>query len=376
MIMTNKTLLAVGVVALIGLTIVGFTQTGGSVLGSSTSDITFGALAPLTGPAAVLGENMRNGMELAREDAITKHSLNSFAIKYEDACDGTSTTDAVTKLVNIDQVRVIASSFCIVGLDAVMPITEENKVIVFNTAANPEPMLGKQYVFSTNFTIRNDAARLAEYARGQGAERAGIIHFATSFGESYRDNFTDTFVKSGGVVTVSEGAGISQTDFRTSLTKIKATNPDVLVLVHFGASLGSAIKQARELGIAAPIIGDYESEDPTVLEYAGIAAEGFVISSSQPDAETNAVSDFARRYEERYGKAPDVLATNAYDSVMLQADAYISCAGDTDCMKAELEKVANYDGVSGRVTINPEDHSVEKPNVFKVVRNGKFEMVK
>lgn len=373
--MKTATYIALGLVVAV-LFVSGTSLFGGKVQGQTATRITFGALAPLTGPAASLGENMRNGMEFAREDAIAKYQLESFDIQYEDACDGKSTTNAVQKLLNVDKVKVISSSFCLIGLDAVMEITEREKVIVFNSAANPDSVLNKDYVFSTNFTIRRDAANLAEYAYSRGSRTAAVIHFETSFGEGYRDNFTTAFETAGGKVLSTAGARIDQTDFRSELTKVQALNPDVLVIIHFGGSLGSAIKQARELGIAADIIGDYESEDPTVLEYAGVAAEGFVISSSLPEVETANVLDFARRYEERYGTSPDVLATNAYDAVMLQVEAYLECDGSTDCMKSELEKVTNYDGVSGNITISPKDHSVEKPNVFKIVRNGKFEVVK
>lgn len=370
----SMAVLAVGIVAL-GLGSLAFSGVLGSgeVKGESATRITFGALAPLSGQVAVLGERMRNGMELAREDAIAEHKLESFDIIYEDACDGKTSTNAVQKLLNADGVKVISSSFCLFGEDAVIPTTEAKKVIFFNTAANPDTVLNKKYVFSTNFTIRNDSENIAQYVTSKlGAKRVAVVYLDTSFGEGYKTNLTDKMVALGGEVVATEAAPVDATDFRTALTKIKAKNPDVLVIIHFGSSLGSAIKQVRELGMIIPIVGDYESEDPTVLQFAGAAAEGFIISSSLPETETKNVSDFATRYKAKYGDDPDVLATNAYDAVRLQADAYVACSGDTDCMAEKLSQVTNYDGVSGRITINPSDHSVEKPNVFKVVKGGKF----
>jgi len=57
------------------------------------------------------------------------------------------------------------------------------------------------------------------------------------------------------------------------------------------SSLGNAIKQARELGITATIMGDYESEDPTVIAFANAAAEGMIISFSQLKLRSSQVSD-------------------------------------------------------------------------------------
>ncbi len=344
---------------------------------SDLKNLKFGAIVPLTGQIAVLGERIRNGIELAREDVIQEYKLESFEILYQNACDSKTSIDAARKLVNVDKVKIISSSFCLFGIEPIIPILEEDEVLLFNTAANPEEVLNKKYVFSTNFTIRDDAYGLAEYAaEGLGAKTAAIIHLDTIFGESYKQNFENKFKEYGGELVESVGKSPDATDFRTDITKIKAKNPDVLIIIHFGSSLGNAIKQTRELGLQVPIMGDYESEDPTVITFAGEAAEGFIISSSQPEKESKEVVGFVEKYLERFGELPDVLAVNAYDAVRMQADAYIICNGDIECVVNKLESIKNYSGVSGSMTINPEDHSVEKPNVFKVVKDGEFIILK
>jgi branched-chain amino acid transport system substrate-binding protein len=340
---------------------------------TSPDKVVFGALAPLTGQISVLGEHMRNGMEIAKQEVIDSGKIKDFSINYQDACDGKSSLNAVNKLINIDKVKVISSSFCLFGEDVVVPNTEEAKVIFFNTAANPESVLNKKYVFSTNFTIRNDSEKMAEFvANTLNAKTVAIVHLDTSFGESYRDNFTKFFTDKGGKVVITEKAAPDKLDFRTEMTKIKAINPDVVMIIHFGSSLGNAIKQARELGIESKLIGDYESEDPTILKIAGNTAEGYIFSSSEPATPTQKVIDFQNKYKQKFGELPDVLAANGYDAIHLQVDAYVACKGDTDCMANRLESIKDYDGVSGSITIDPKDHSVTKPNIFKIVKNGQF----
>ena len=194
----------------------------------------------------------------------------------------------------------------------------------------------------------------------------------TSFGQSYKDNFTKYFEGAGGKVVLAEKKLPDATDFRAEMTKIKALNPDVLVIIHFGSSLGNALKQAGELGVRAQVIGDYESEDPTVIKFAGKAAEGMIISSSTPQPKTTAVTAFESAYQAKYGELPDVLAANAYDAGVLIAVSYAKCKGDSVCIAKDLEKVKGYDGVSGMITIDPADHSTKKTTVFKVVKNGQF----
>jgi branched-chain amino acid transport system substrate-binding protein len=372
--MNNKKLaVAIAIVVIAVLALVGLKSSDTSKSSQSTQSqdkVVFGALTPLTGQVSVLGERMRNGMELAKEDVMKQRIIKNFDMIYEDALDGKSSTNAVQKLINGDKVKVISSAFFIPGIEAVAPITEKEHVIFFNTAANPESLLNKQFLFSTNVAIREDAYKMAEYAYNTlGARTSAIIQLQTSFGESYKENFTQKFTELGGKVLSTDDKSPDANDFRTEMARVKAESPDMLLVIHFGSSLGNAVKQAREVGVKSVVMGDYESEDPTVLNLAGKAAEGMIISSSQPEVATAHVLDFQKRYMAKYGEMPDVLATNAYDAVMIQAQAYATCNGDTSCMAKEIANTKDFAGVSGQITVNPKDHSVSKPNIFKVVKD-------
>lgn len=370
--MTNKKLtIFIGIVVILAFIIVGLKNSDTDT--SSQGKVVFGAIAPLTGQVSVLGERMRNGMEMAKEDVMKKGIIKDFDMIYQDALDGKSSTNAVQKLVFSDKVKVISSAFFIPGIEAVAPITEKEGIIFFNTAANPESLLDKKFLFSTNVTIREDAYRMAEYAYNTlGARTASVINLQTSFGESYKVNFSKKFIELGGKITSTHAKSPDANDYRTEVARVKAENPDILLVIHFGSSLGNAVKQAREVGVTSVIMGDYESEDPTVLNLAGKAAEGMIISSSQPEVLSADVLDFQKRYEAKYGETPDVLATNAYDAVIIQAKAYALCNGDSACMAKEIASTKNFAGVSGQITIDPKDHSVSKPTIFKVVKDGKF----
>jgi branched-chain amino acid transport system substrate-binding protein len=346
-----------------------------TVGGEKRSDetITIGAIAPLTGGISVLGERMRNGMELARADLIEEGVVADLNIIYEDACLPADTVNAAQKLILQDNVDIIGSSFCLPGIDAIADIVEKENVILFNTAANPETVLSKDNIFSTNFAIPADATHIAKYAVEKlGAKRVAIVHFDSSYGESYYNSAKAYFDAHDVEVVAKVAKTLDATDFRTDVAKIKAAEPDVLLYFHFGSAFGTLVKQTREIGVDAPIIAHHEVEDPTVLEFAQGAAEGMIVSSSQPEVKTANVKAFEEKYLAAYGEMPDVLASNAYDSVRLQVESYVACAKDVTCTKEKLEAVQNYDGVSGRITIDPQTHAVAKPNIFKVVRDGAF----
>lgn len=363
---------AVGLLVMVGLLWWGDVRDRGRNQQPVVDAVKVGALVPLTGDFAVLGESIRNGMDLAKNELLAAGVAQKVEIVYEDVCLPKDAVSAVQKMIQVDGVRAIGASFCLIGLEAVIPMTEESKVIVFNTAANTDGVLNKEYVFSTNFSIKDDAQKIAAYAFNDlGARTAAVVYFATPFGDDYNRYLSQYFEQLGGRIVASERGDINKVDFRTEVAKIKAQEPDVVFVVYLANSLGGFLKQARELGLGVPIVGHYEAEDPTVLAAAGSAAEGFIISSSEPAQQTAEVRGFREGYRERYGADPDILAGNAYDALKLLVTAYQQCHGAAECMKAYLAETGVYEGASGTITFNP-DGSASKPTVFKVVREGAF----
>ncbi len=344
-------------------------QNSNSVSQESEKPMKVGVLLPLTGDFAALGKSIRNGMELARADIAEQHNGRAPSVMYENACLAQETTVAIQKLLSLDQVDTIGGSFCLIGLVPILTTTEEKKVIVFNTAANPDLVLNKRYVFSTNISIRNDAEKMVDYAVDKlKAKKAAIVYLATPFGQDYQKYLSQSFEKSGGSVVFSEAKLLDASDFRTEVAKIKEANPDVIFVVHLAKSLGIFLKQAKEQSLESKILGHYEAEDPTVIDIAKAAAEGFIISSSDPESINR---DFEESYKAKFGQEADVLARNAYDALMLQYSVYNECDANSDCMQEKLHTIKDYDGVSGKITFEP-DGSANKPTIFKVVSQGKF----
>jgi branched-chain amino acid transport system substrate-binding protein len=345
--------------------------TGNTVKEDNT--IKIGVLAPLTGDLSTMGERMRNGMDMARDDILKNDSSENIEIIYEDvSCDAKQSISALNKLISVDNIRIIGGSFCLVSYVPTIPITEKTKVISFNTAANPDVVLNNKYVFSTNVAIKDDSEKLTDFATNDlKANTAAIVYLETPFGKDYDKYITKDFSDKGGKITGHYAKPFDAKDFRTELTKIKGENPDVIFIIHFSDSLGLFLRESKELGINSKILGYYEGDDPAALNIAKDAAEGFIISSSDPTIDSEKIKDFEKRYEEKYKAKPDVVAANSYDALMLQVETYKKCNGNTDCIALELHKVKDYSGVSGEITINP-DGSTTKPTIFKIVKNGGF----
>lgn len=365
----NKKILGIIIVLIvIGLIIALSLRSDDSALSGRV--VRVGAAIPLTGNYGSIGENIKNGLDAAARDIEADEDVK-IEILYQDACMPKDIASAVQKLINIDKVKVI-NQFCAVGIVPSLSITEPAKIINVEIAANVDDLLGKKYFFSPNFAVRDNAKTIADFAVSElKAKKAAFIYYNTQFGKDYTKYTGARFKELGGTVVADEMTSLEITDFKTNLAKIKNANPDVIFVTQLTGALGTIIRQAKDLGLNIPIVGNYQNEDPIVLNTAGPAAEGFIISSADPGVLSADYAKFNSEYEKRHGRKADVFASNAYDALHLEVAAIRNCGDDTDCIRDEIHKVKGYKGVSGTITID-ENGVAKKPTLFKIVRNGAF----
>lgn len=360
-------IIVIGIIVVVGMRSNGTTR-------SSNEVVRVAAAIPLTGNYGSIGENIKNGLDLAKKDIEANEGIKVDLI-YEDACLPKEITSAVQKLISIDKVKVI-NQFCAVGIVPSLSITEPAKIINVEIAANVDDLLGKKYFFSPNFAVRDNAKTIAEFAVNDlKAKKAAFIYYNTQFGKDYTKYTGARFKELGGSIVADEMTSLEITDFKTNLLKIKTANPDVIFVTQLTGALGTIIRQARDLGLNIPIVGNYQNEDPIVLNTAGTAAEGFIISSADPGVLSQGYAEFNDAYLAAYGRKADVFASNAYDALHLEVTAIRKCGDDTDCIRDEIHKIKDYKGVSGTITID-ENGVAQKPTVFKIVKNSKFELYK
>ena len=363
----NKKITGITTVVIVILVLIFLTQRGTP---KSGEPLKIGIAVPLSGDYGTFGESVRNGALIAQNDLANQGK--KIDLVFEDACLPKDSVSAITKMITADKIDVLGGSFCLIGLIPSLPILEQNKVIAFNTAANPGAVLNKTYLVSTNFSIKSDAEKIATFiASTLKAKNMALVYYDNDFGQSYA-NYIQAKLKTENVnVSFIQATKSDTKDFRTTLSKIKAAKPDAVAVIELGDSIGVFLKQAKEFNIQAPMVGYYENEDPSLFKTAGNSAEGFIISSADSQTKTAVTSAFEAKYTETYKKAPDSLVLNTYDAVQIQSLGFDSCGHNPDCLIKFFKSIKDYRGVSGIITINA-DGSASKPTVFKVVRDGKF----
>jgi branched-chain amino acid transport system substrate-binding protein len=341
---------------------------------AAMTPVKVGFIAPLTGNFQSYGKMIQEGVELAKEEFAAEGI--SIEVIGEDGCLPHEAVAAARKLVEIDRISALAANYCVIALPPIAPIFGSKGIPVFQTSVTPRSVLEvNDSVLTTNASIESEASRLAHYAKEElSADRAAILFLQTQWGETFATAFRQDFEKLGGAITTAESHPIGTYDFRTALTRLKSGQPDVIFLAHIGPMLGTAAKQARELGIGQQLLSTDESEDYAVIEAGGESVANLHYFSPGMDNVSSESRSFIERYKIRFGRNPGVLAANAYDSTRIAVRAVIKCKSDKHCIRDVIFRTKNFKGASGEFSLLA-DKSAQREFVLKKIANGRFERV-
>ncbi len=142
------------------------------------------------------------------------------------------------------------------------------------------------------------------------------------FTKSGYDNFKKALRDLKIPVTTTETFAKGDVDFKPQLTKIKASNPEAIVLSALVAEGAPILVQARQAGITLPFIGGNGMNSPRVFELAKDSSDNLWVGS--PWSVENSAAEnkrFIAGYQKAYGAFPDQFAAQAYDAMHIVAQA-------------------------------------------------------
>ena len=390
----KKYLSVVAVLAAVALVVTGCgasTTGGGTTGGTAPVSITIGIGAPITQGATALGLGMERGAKLAIADMNKSPEAKAAGITF------TSTTgdDQGDPKTGVNVANQFASNPNLVGvmghLNSGVSIpssavySRANIVMVSPASTNPQLTLqGLKNVFRvcTIDSVQGPAAADRAVA-DLGKKAVFIVDDSTPYGTGLADEFGKEFTAKGGKVLGREKTSDKDTDFKALVTKIKATNPD---LVYYGGMYNTGAllsKQLKDGGLKVPIIGGDGLYDGQYIKLAGAAnAEGdFATSVGLPLAQLPAGEKFTTEFKAAYPN-DEIAAYDAYsyDAATVIMKGVLAAAGKVTAAKvtspegraAVIAAVAatNYEGITGAIAFDANGDTTNKAITLYVVKGG------
>ncbi len=352
---------------------------GGS---GSADEIKIGVNYELSGQVASYGQSSVNGIMLAIEEINAAGGVNGkklVPVQVDNKSDAAEAATLATRLITKDKVVAILGPATSGAYKSQSPVVQKNKIPSISGSATADNVTVdetglKDFVFRICYTDSVQGAAMANFALEKlGASKAVIILDSSSdYGKGLAANFKKIFTEKGGTIVGEESYVAKDTDFSAILTKIAAMEFDVIYLPGYYEEAGLIIKQARALGLTAPVLGADGFDSPKLVDLAGASALNDVYFTNHYSSleEDPAVTKFIESYKAKYNSEPDAFAALGYDMVYFLADA-IKRAGSTNgtALRDALASTKDLAAVTGSVTID-ENHNAIKTIVVIGLENG------
>lgn len=349
---------------------------------AETTVVTVGAAHALSGPIALYGEPISNGIRLAvkqiNEQGFLGDNMEMEVIYEDTAGEKDQSIAAFEKLINEDNVAAILGPTLSNSAFAADPVAQEAGVPVIgssNTASGITDM--GEYVFRTSLpesAVIPNTLEIVQEARE--LETVAVMYgnddqFTQSGYEVFATALEDLGIETLTTETFAKG----DTDFSAQLTKIRSLEPQAIVASALAEEAANIMAQARQLGISHDVyfIGGNGFNSPKLAEIAGPAANGAISGSAWFIENPNeANQEFVQAYRDEFDSDPDQFAAQSYTAAWVLARA-IKNAGsaDRDAIRDALTQIENVPTPLGEFSFD-ENRDPQHPPVVLIVKDGVF----
>ena len=347
------------------------------------SPIRVGLVAQFSGQQADLGIHMRNGVELAIEEINAAGGINGRQIELiveDDFGTPQGAMDAENKVIDEGIVAVIGhitSDQTLTGYD----VAAQREVLMFSATAATAEMTGIDDLFYRTAPSTDAMGHIfASYVYDDRKIKKVAIIFDEnnrSFTETWANAFSETFIKSGGIITLTEKIYSSKPDdYSKSVARIKDTSAEAVLIIASPYDT-ALIAQTISLQNWSPILFTTSwAQGDMLLQTGGKTVEGIeLIAFFNVNDTTPELIKFKSDYKEHFGTDPIFTAMQGYETMQLLAEALQKTNGRAENLGNELLSIQDYVGLTGPVKLDSAGDVVRNLVVQKII-DGKFETVK
>jgi len=341
--------------------------------------VKIGFVTTLTTPAAVIGNDMRDAVNLAVETIGAKMGpLDVEVVFADDEFNAQKGKQATERLVERDNVDLVTGYIWSNVLLASAPVVLDAGKILISANAGPSPLAGERcHANFFNISWQNDQTPMAmgELLNKRGVKSLYLIAPNYAAGQDMVAGVERTF--KGQIVGKDMTVWPSQRDWSAELTKAKAAKPDGVFIFYPGGAGPAFIKQYVQAGLDTEVplysVFTLDSISLPLFQKAGINVLGATMTQFWvPDLDNAQNKKFVADFRAKYGRYPSFYAAQSYDAVFYIKSAIEAVNGDLknlDGLRAALAK-ADFPSVRGAFTMGPNHFPIQNFYAREVVADA------
>jgi len=338
--------------------------------------VKFGAVLPLTGEAAVYGEPIRKGVELAVEQIrmIADYPYELELVVVDSESDPEKGKQLLADLYAEDALAVIGGVTTAEALAMVAVADEHDQVLMSPSASTPE-LTGISKNFYRVFpSDAREGATMGNFATQKlNAERVVVLAKESAYAKGIQEIFQREFERHGGEVLETIEFPSLSSDLSGVIERVMTLQPDAVYLAAYAEDLAQMIAFLRDQGYKGTIFTTSAFAAPEIIAKVGRPAEGVFLTQAafDPDSEDPKVQTFVQGYRAKYDGEPDLYAVHGYDAMMVLAETLRRSGALPREFWKGVRSLRDFTGATGTIQFDERGDVQKYPRVY-VVNNGEL----
>jgi len=286
------------------------------------AQIKFGVGGPITGGSAAFGAQLKNGVEQAVADINAAGGILGQKIALavgDDRADPKEGVSVANKFA-ADGVKFVIGHFNSGVTIPASEVYQENGMLVITPAATNPKVTDRNMWNVFRVCGRDDqqgSVAGAIIAARFAGKRVAIVHDKTTYGQGLAEETRKAMNALGVKEVMFEGINKDDKDFTALVSKLKAANPDLIYWGGLHDTAGLIVRQMRDQGVKAPLMGGDGLTDDEFAAIAGPGAEGTLMTFS-PDPRTNPNNrEIVALFRQKRGFEPQAYTLYSYAAVQI-----------------------------------------------------------
>jgi branched-chain amino acid transport system substrate-binding protein len=326
-----------------------------------------GVITAAVGPVADWGTALKRASELAFADfnaggGYQGHPVEAVYCESEGKPD--RTIECANKLIQEDKVVALVSGAPSGTAMAMLNVPQDSRIPYMNTSS-ATAITTRYRDVPGNYIFRGvapDSAQLIgllNYAKSHNFKRVGLIYDTTGYGTDAKNDF-DRLTKAQGINVVDEESiAITDSDMTPQVEKMKAANPDLVLIYTIGGPASVVLESARKIGYKPNWAGPWIFASDDFHRLAGPNSNGIRVSVPFVVGQTKPLAQFHDRLMSTYKEDPmPVYSPLAYDSITMLLEAIKRSGPDPQKLRDAIENTSNFHGITNipPKPFTPTDH--------------------
>jgi branched-chain amino acid transport system substrate-binding protein len=299
-----------------------FAALSGGAAFAQGAPIKLADVAELSGGGATVGNNWKNGIDLAVEEVNAKGGVlgRKLEVSHADSQSNPGIARAQVQKALDGEPYVLLGPGYSGSVKVTAPLAAEAEITqIMGGEAAELTQAGNKYLFRTSFGQQSSMPKVAKYINDElKAKSVAIVWVNNDFGKGGRDVISKEFAKYNIKVAADLSTEAGQADFAADVSKIKAAAPDAVFVYVNEEESARMLKELKRQGVTAPLIGETTLVGQKVVELAGDAANGARGHVGlTTDAPVDLVKAFREKFVKKYNYVPDHNGIKGYLAIYM-----------------------------------------------------------